>query len=248
MAGTAAKKLRAGRARFVEAGRVGESSREVFIASCGKIAASLRADGFSYAQSGPRLARKIGDFTTRVSFHTSPLNVSGELVELWIQANVYSRRLALWRAAQPRPLRTDDAVTGGQLGNLLPQASWMEWNLAHHATREEQITDAVTTIRQIAFPFFAQFEDVSALCSRLVKSDLPSFEMPVPIEFLLCFAGRTEAEVCLHRFLQQHPDIQAEFRDELKRVRKSGLPEARHSGHAVVLAYATYAYDLTPRK
>lgn len=246
LAETAARKLRAAQTRFGKNATPAESPREVYLKACQHIANVLVPDGFTYARSSQSLTRKTKDFSFHIYFQSDRNNVAGELVALWIHAGVRSKRLKAWRVAQPQPFRTDDGIAGGQIGNLLPQHSWMEWNLADPDSRARLLSDAIATIRLIAFPFFALFEDVSALCQRLVVEELPGTHLPSNLEFLLCFGNKQMAESCLHRFLFARPDILAEYHVELEKVNRDGIPHARRTGYAVELAYVTTAYGLEP--
>ena len=246
LADAAAHKLRAAASRFGRRTTSAESPRDVYLKACQHIAEALATDGFTYARSSQMLTRKTKDFYFQVYFQSDRNNVAGELVALWIHAGVISKRLKAWRIAQPQPFRTDDGVAGGQLGNLLPQHSWMEWNLADPDSRAGLLSDAIATIRQIAFPYFAIFEDIPSLCQRLVAEELPSMRLPSAIEFLLCFGNKQMAESCLHRFLFAHPDILAQYHIELEQVRCSGIPQAQKTGYAIELAYATEAYGFQP--
>lgn len=243
---TAARKLRAAQARFGDHVPSAEPPREVFLAGCQHIADALAPDGFKYARSGPKLTRKTSEFSFQIYFQSSHHNISGELVAVWIHANVHSKRLGAWRAAQPHSPSSSDGVAGGQIGNLLPTASWMEWNLADPTHRAAALSDAIATIRRIALPYFAQFEDVPAFSERLICEDVPSMSMPLPIEFLLCFANRSTAEACLHRFLRTRPDILGQYHNDLATFRRDGLPSVVGTRYATALAYATIAYELTP--
>jgi hypothetical protein len=243
---TAARKQHAAQVRFSGQAPFSEPPRDVFLAGCQQIAEALAADGFTYARSGPRLTRKTRDFSFQIYFQSSPHNVRGELVVVWIHGNVCSKRLGEWLNTQPHSLRSNDGVAGGQIGNLLPTTSWMEWNLADPALRAATVSDAIATIRRIALPYFAQFDDVPAFCERLINDDIPSMSMPVPLEFLLCFSNRQRAEMCLHRFLCARPELLPQYHHELATLRRDGLPSAQRTGYAIQLAYATVAYELTP--
>lgn len=246
LAEAAARKLRAAQTRFGKNAIPAESPREVYLKACQHIADVLAPDGFTYARSSQSLTRKTKDFSFHVYFQSDRNNVAGELVALWIHAGVRSKRLKAWRETQLRPFRTDDGIAGGQLGNLVSPPSWMEWNLANPDLRAGLLSDAVATIRQIAFSYFALFEDPHALCLRLIAEELPSMDISGAIEFLLCYGDKQVAESCLHRFLFARPDILAEYHVELEKVRRDGIPHAQSTGYAVELAYVTMAYGLEP--
>lgn len=243
---TAARKQRAAEVRFGGQASSAEPPREVFLAGCQQIADAFAADGFVYARSSQKLTRKTSDFSFRILFQSSHHNIAGELVALWIHAHVDSKRIGAWNNARPRPSKSD-GVGGGQIGNLLPAASWMEWNLADGANRAAVLSDAVATIRRVVLPFFALFDDVPALCERLVNEDVPGMDvLGPPIEFLLYFADRPRAEACMHRFLSARPEILEQYHRHLATFRSTGLPEVIRTGYAIQLAAATVEHGLTP--
>ena len=183
------RKERAAEVRFGRANVSGEAPRDVYLAGCRSIADALAPDGFTYAKSSQTATRKHRDFAFRISFQSSHYNIAGELVALGIFAVVYSPTLKKWGKAHPNlTMERWDRVAGGQIGNLVARHSWMEWNLASPADRDRQIADAIATIRRIALPYFALFEDVPSLVARLTVEDIPSFKPASALDFLMAFA------------------------------------------------------------
>jgi hypothetical protein len=223
-----------------------QTTREIYLDACAQIGATLAQRAFKYAKSGPHALRAHGDFTFRISFQSSVRNVAGQNVALWIHAIVRSKRLSLWRTTQPRSIRADDWVAGGQIGNLQHPPHWIDFNLAEPASRPATIANASSTIEHVALPFFASFEDVSGLCERLVTDDVPGLDAPLALEFLLCFGNKAQAEAAFHRFLRARPDILRQYHVEMERFRRDGLPSTLRSGYALQLAFATVAYGLKP--
>ena len=240
----AARKKRAAEVRFGGAEVSGESPRDVYAAGCRSIADALAADGFAYAKSSQRLTRKGRDFTFRISFQSSHQNVPGELVALWIHAVVYSPTLKKWRGRHPHVGGSWDRVAGGQIGNLVSPHSWMEWNLGPLADRERQIADAVATIRRIAFPYFARFEDVPGLAARLATEAIPSFDPDDALDFLMCFATPSDAARAARGVLRRFPEARQEYPAALARFRDEGLPAHELTGYADILAAATVLFGL----
>lgn len=246
LADTAVRKLRAAATRFGRRTTSAEPPRDVYLKACQYIAEALATDGFTYARSSQMLTRKTKDFSFQIHFQSDRNNVAGELVALWIHADVLSKRLKAWREAQPKPLHTGDGVAGSQIGNLILPASWMEWNLASPDSRADLLADAVATIRQILFPYFALFADPNLLCLKLIAEELPGFRLSCAIEFLLCYGDKQMAESYLRRFLLAHQNILGEYLSELEKLRRDGIPQARRTGYAIELAYVTIAYGLQP--
>jgi hypothetical protein len=221
-----------------------DSPRELYLTACEEIAESLSPLGFKFARSGPHTQRKDGDFAYRVSFQSSHKNVPGHYVALWIHATVWSKRLAEWRASQAHALGAGDGVAGGQIGNLVRPHRWREWNLAVRA-RAAVIADAISTVHSIALPYFEWFADIPGLCGLLQREELPAMDAARAIEFLLCFADRSTADVALSAFFRVRPDLLADYHAHLQEFRSNSLPKVRRTGFAYELAFVTVAYGLT---
>ncbi len=245
----AARKQRAAEVRFGRANVSGEAPRDVYLAGCRAIADALAPDGFTYAKSSQWLTRKRGEFAFRISFQSSHHNIAGELVALWIHAVVSSPTLKKWAKAHPNlSMERWDRVAGGQIGNLAPRHSWMEWNLASPVDRDRQIADAIATIRRIALPYFALFEDVPSLVSRLAVEDIPSFNPDSVLDFLMGFGTPADALRAARRMLRSIPEAQQRYPAALARFRDKGLPPHTTGHYGEVLAAATILFgfpDLT---
>jgi hypothetical protein len=213
-----------------------QTSREIYLDACAHIGATLAPHGFKYAKSGPHALRTQGDFTFRISFQSSMRNVVGQYVSLIIHAIAHSKHLYTWRAAQPRPLRMDNWAAGGQVGNLQHPHHWLDFDLADPASRPAIISNAMSTIEQVALPYFTSFDNVPVLCERLVTDDVPGLEGPLALEFLLCFGSKIAAEASFHRFLRARPNILRLYHVELELFRRDGLPSVPRLDYAVQLA------------
>jgi hypothetical protein len=123
-----------------------EKPRDVILRACEEIGGYLKDDGFSWVKSGPKLKRVHGDHVFSILFQSDRNNIAGRRAAVWIHAGVQKNG------------RTE-FIDGGQIGNLLPQETWMEWNFADENAREREINDAVAAIKRIILPFFAQFDD-----------------------------------------------------------------------------------------
>ena len=245
----AARKQRVAEVRFGGDAVSGEAPRDVYLAGCRAIADALAPDGFTYAKSSQAMTRKRGDFAFRISFQSSHHNIAGELVALWIHAVVSSPTLKKWAKAHPN-LSMDrwDRVAGGQIGNLAPRHSWMEWNLASPVDRDRQIADAIATIRRLALPYFALFEDVPSLVSRLTVEDIPSFNPDSVLDFLMGFGTPADALRAARRMLRRLPEAQQRYPAALAHFRDKGLPPHTTGHYGEVLAAATILFgfpDLT---
>ena len=68
--------------------------REIFMAICDEIGKFFTHYGFKYSRSKPKLEIKQGDLTLKVNFFSSGSNMPGSYVNLEINPDVYSNKLA----------------------------------------------------------------------------------------------------------------------------------------------------------
>ena len=123
-----------------------EKPGDVILRTCEAIADRLKGDGFSFVKSGRTLKRVRGDLVFLIWFQSDRNNIAGRRAAVWIHAGVKKRGGRF--------------IDGGQIGNLLPQKTWMEWDFADETAREGEIDDAVAAIKRIILPFFARFDDL----------------------------------------------------------------------------------------
>ena len=69
-------------------------------------------------------------------------------------------------------------------------------------------------------------------------------EVPLALEFLLCFATASAAQAALDRFVAARPDLLPQYHADLERFRRDGLPSIPRTGYAPQIAFATLAYKL----
>ena len=209
----------------------------MFLEATARIAGELENEGFKYAKSGPHVTRRNGDLTFKVWFQSSHNNIADQLVCLWIHATVLSGKIKKWRAQQVPPVSDYSYVAGGQIGNLLSNTSWMEWDLANPIRRDSVVADAVATIQRIAIPYFSFFDQPIELRDTLVERDLPSMDIARAIEYLICFHGIEYAQRALVRFLNHRQDLLGDFWRLYREFGDAGLPPRKSSGFAFSLAY-----------
>jgi hypothetical protein len=140
---TAKQKRDAAQARSSPA--AAEKPRDVILRACEMIAGQFKEDGFSFVRSGPKLKRVHRDRVFSILFQSDRNNFAGKRAAVWIHAGVQNAG--------------SDFIAGGQIGNLLPEPAWMEWDFADESARDREIDDAVAAIRRIILPFFAALED-----------------------------------------------------------------------------------------
>jgi hypothetical protein len=245
IADTAYRKQRAAQARFAGTPPGQEKPRDVYLAGCASISGHLEeCFGFSYSKSGPHARKRSGEFVFQVGFQSSNLNVAGEHVAMWIHANVLSPKMKKWRQGHPH-LHPSEYVAGGQLGNLRVNHAWLEWDLANARQRDEKIRDAINAIEDIAFPYFARFEDLAALFQTLVAEGLPSMMIDHVIEFLMCFADQGTAKQAGLNFLKKRSDLVQDYRDSFQKYSRTALETGgpRPSGFANQLAFASHEFQ-----
>jgi hypothetical protein len=244
VADVAYRKRRAAQARFAGTLPGQESPRDVYSTACASIGAYLdESFGFKYSKSGPHARRPSGDFTFQISFQSDRNNISGERVGLWIHGNVWSSAIKKWRESQPF-LHPSNYVAGGQLGNLQTNHCWLDWDLADATKRDEVIRDAIRAIEELAFPYFAKFENLPALFKLLVDEDFPAMTIDRVVEFLMCYADQSTARLAAVRFLKRRPDLVRGYQRDFERYAERGLDSEHPSGYAKQLAFASHAFKL----
>ena len=242
---TAVRKQRAATARREHANSIKDSPKDVYLSACARIAEAFVPDGYRFAKSGPHLTRKAGPFAFTVSFQSSRHNIAGQHVALWIHANVKSPVLKKWRVTNQAVGRVDDFTAGGQIGNLIANHSWMEWELANRDEREMQIADAVETIRKIVIPYFELFEQTTQLCDHLQDHDLPGMDIWGAFDFVACFSSLPAARRTAVRFLERHTALVREYREEVEQIRKNRQLQVGWRGsYAKFLAAASIHFEL----
>ena len=243
VADVAHRKRRAAEARFAGTPPGQESPRDVYLAACASIGLYLEQTfAFKYSKSGPHARRRSGDFTFQISFQSDHNNVPGERVGLWIHGNVQSSRIKKWRESQPF-LRASDYVAGGQIGNLQANHCWLDWDLADVRKRDDVIRDAIRAIEELAFVYFARFEDLPAMLKLLVDDDLPEMAINRVVEFLMCFTDQSSARQAAASFLKRRPDLVLAYQCDFKRYAERGLDSRHPSGYAQQLAFASHAFN-----
>lgn len=242
------RKRRAAVARFAGTAPGLESTRDVYRAACASIGSHLEDSfGFKYAKSGPHARRRSGDFTFQVGFQSSVHNVPGQHVNLNVCASVGSDRIKKWRESQGLP-HAMEIFAGGQIGNLQANPCWLDWELADAGSRDEVIRDVIGTIEELAFRYFARFEDLPSLFELLAHEDLPAMTMDRVVEFLMCFADPSRARLAAANFLKRRPDLVRAYRRDYGRYAERGLDSGHPGAYAKKLAYASHAFkfgDLT---
>jgi hypothetical protein len=242
IADIAYRKRRAAQARFAGTPPGQESPRDVYLAACASIGSHLeKSFEFKYSKSGPHARRKYGDFTFQISFQSDRNNIPGERVGLWIHGNVWSSRIKKWRESQPL-LHPFDYIAGGQIGNLQTNHCWLDWDLADVSKRDEVIRDALRAIEDLAFPYFAKFEDLPSLIKLLVNEDLPAMTIDRVVEFLMCFADKSAASLAAATFLKRRPDLVSAYHRDFERYAERGLDSEHPSGYTKQLAFASHVF------
>lgn len=243
---TAQQKADAACARAKGAPAGVERPRDVFLMSCEEIARGLAPFGYAWKKSRKTAVREAGDFRFEVSFQANRNNVAGQLVAVWIHAVVCSNRLREWRGTHLEEAEPTDYVGGGQIGNLQPNQSWMEWNLANPGRRAAVIADAVSAIRQIAFPFFALFENLPALITFLrSNSHIPGMDVEAAIRFLHCFSDPASAEEAGKAFLKERPEFLPKYKREVISPRTDPIGGGTYALRLALLA-RRLGLDFTP--
>ena len=221
-----------------------ERPADVYAGAVEAIAEHFEADGWRYARSGPHLTQRHDPFSLRIDFASSANNSPGELVVLTVYVGVRSQELKRWRTDQQTPVRADDGVAAGPLGNLAPEPRWVDWNLADHDERGAAINDVIAEIERHALPWFDLFTDTGRLVEVLRERAIPNLNPAEAVEVLVWLGHRDGAEQHLRWWLSS-PERAESFRREVKRL--ADRPEARDepaADYGQELARAATAYGL----
>jgi hypothetical protein len=201
-----------------------------------EIGADLSRDGYIARAKGRRLFKRDGDTIYEVSFQSDRNNVAGERVAVWTHTSVGSFKLRQWRRQNGMPWGglPHTGFAGGQIGNLTEPKSWMEWDFADAERRAATTIDLIAAIREIAFPFFARFENAAAALEALVTDEglAPTWA----IEFGQAHFGREGAERVGRAILARQPTMRGPFRAAVDGYRRKGLPPFHPAGAAESLA------------
>ena len=248
-----------------------DKAREIFNQCCTEIAASLADTGFQYRPSKHSAIKASGDLKFEIHFQSSfrnflvtggdadrlkrvasKLTSFGDLatfgnVTLIEHASVRSKILKNFRKSLPNSWTADDAVTGGQIGNLRSPAMWVEFNLANPYTRTEVITEARRLIDTVALSYFDLFKNPADVVARLLDGSMPWTWEASALEYVCCFGSMEQALQLLNRFINESPSRAAEYRDALLRYRSDGTPEVWDSRAPARLAKAAIILGLDGR-
>jgi hypothetical protein len=169
------------------------------------------------------------------------------MVGLITHTFVRSEMIRKWRSSLRQPLRTDDAVTGGQIGNLMEKPHWIEFNLANPATRQKTIGEAIALIRSVAIPYHKRFQEPQQVISDLLEGKMPWLWEQSALDFVACFGTRAQTQSLFDRYLGEHPDQMAEFWVKFREHKTVGarplVLDARRAGR---LAQSAVSLDLNP--
>jgi hypothetical protein len=245
-----------------------EAAREIFNQCCAEIAASLADADFQYRTSKHSAIRMSGDLTFEIHFQSSFRNYLvpneggdglkrviskliplGDLatfgsVTLIEHATVYSKMIKKFRESLPSIWTVNDAVTGGQIGNLRSPAKWIQFNLANPHTRTKVVAEAAKLIDTVALPYFELFKNPAEVIARLLDSSMPWTWEPSALEYVCCFGSKDQALQLLDRLINDSPARRAEYHGQLLRYRSDGLSEVWDSKAASRLAKAAIILGL----
>lgn len=202
------------------------------------MAVKLARDGFTFLRSGPRFVRKTPDLTFAIMFQSNRYNSAGRSASVTIHAGVISRKVSFWAKNHPSPRIQPSApgpiaFAGGQIGNLVPVKNWLSWDFAGPETRAAVASDAVSAIREMAFPFFSAFEE--GVDSVLAFADDDWMQMQPALTYALACGEKVKAEAALGRFLDNDPQFRAKFEQWKVKFQRDGVP-LFYTGHAHDLA------------
>jgi hypothetical protein len=129
-------------------------------------------------------------------------------------------------------------------GNLAERHAWLEWNLADPVNRQREIDSAIHTIRELAIPYFAVFDNPANVCSKLMRGELVGMDLMNMFDFVACFSSIAAAREVAVAYLSRRADLIDGYRERLKQFQQTGLPDHVPSGYVDVLAALSVRFDL----
>src|SRR5262249_17822600 len=133
-------------------------------------------------------------------------------VTLIVHLLIKAKSICDWRKSLSQPLRLDDLVSGGQLGNLRPRPKWIEFNLANANSRASVLKEAVELIYSVALPYQERFHDRAQVIADLLSGRIPWFGEQLALDYVACYGTKVQTQALLDRYLSEFPDQLEEFR------------------------------------
>lgn len=138
--------------------------RDLFVYTCSRIAEPLAHLGFVYRKSRNDLCKKVAGWQYCVYFQPS---VKFSSVCFTVHIHILAQKL-LERRAICEKARPSDLVYSATLAEIAGKASgWPMYNVASMMERERVIKEITGQIMHSALPFFARFQDLTALRDEL---------------------------------------------------------------------------------
>lgn len=220
-----------------------EKPREIYLQACQTIAERLASAGFSYSKKDQVLTKKGEHFTYLIGFSSSHYNVAGKQVTLRLSANVRSRALGDWRAAQLHPTCKDDRVGGGMLHLLMKKWMPVDWNLADSSRRNMTIDGVVGVVESEVMKYFELFNSPGQLLAALKDGPVLEVTLGTSVEYALMCGDRDAAQSILDRFVRSRSDLIPAIGSVLARFLERGL-KLGPDGYAEQVAWLRSAYGL----
>jgi len=229
IAATAQQKFAAARARQnpdVSA----EKPRDAILDALRMVSDAIAAEGYVFAPSGPKFARRNGDFSFVISVQSDRNNVAGQRAAVWVHTAVYSQSLTAWKKKHPNEWVRPKApfplpLFTTQLGYLCDPSGWVEWDFADKAKRRSVANDLIASIRTGAYPLFSTFEGAIEGIAAVADHDWPPPEGI--LSYLLSSGHPGLADEALHHYLEKRPDFRRQFEQLHKQFAEQGLPSHR---------------------
>jgi hypothetical protein len=142
--------------------------------------------------------------------------------------SVHAASIKKWRRTLAHPIRTDDGLAGTSVGYLVPDAHWLDVNLANPRTRDGRISAVIDLITKSGFQYFDRFRRPDEVVASLVSSSDPGMMDYMELEYSVCYGSLQDAYNVLQRYLRQWPECVDEYQEALRKYRRDGIPAALH--------------------
>jgi len=141
-------------------------------------------------------------------------------------------------------LRTDDGLAGTSVGYLVPEAHWLDVNLANPRTWDGKINAIIDLITESGFQYFDRFRHPEEVVASLVSSSDPGMMDYMELEYAVCYGSLQDAYRVLQRYLRQWPECVDEYQEALREYRRDGIPVALHGRPGLRLARMALALGI----
>jgi len=181
-------------------------AKDVFLNGCNEISKAFIEYGFKPLKKGQLLQKRSveNDMVYEIYFQTSQRNWAGSVV-VWPHCNIYSNELKNWEKEHTEYEKPEGLIYTNTIGYVSPYNCFKEYNLAG-ATFNKTILEIINDVKLYFIPIFDILNNRNNAMEFLkingTKFNKWTESSLQPIAFMICFAGRENAEIFLNNFIE----------------------------------------------